>query len=76
VEPIDDGGPYVRRIDADHVGLVSGILAETDKAWCARVPSGDEMWLAKSVVENHGGDPQGRAIFVIPKWLARKGGLL
>ena len=32
VEPIDAGGPYVRRIDVDHVGLVSEIVAETPKA--------------------------------------------
>jgi hypothetical protein len=76
VEPVDDDGPYVMRIGPDHIGLVSEILAETDKAWCAQLPSGDEMWLAKSVVDNHGEDPQGRAIFILPRWLARKGGLL
>jgi hypothetical protein len=78
VDPIDedDGGPYTKRIGPDHIGLVSEIIAETDKAWCAQLPSGDEMWLAKSVVENHGGDAQGRAIFVLPRWLAKKGGLL
>jgi hypothetical protein len=26
----NDGGPYVKRINADHIGLVSEILAETD----------------------------------------------
>jgi hypothetical protein len=41
-----------------------------------QLPNGDEMWLAKSVVENHGDDRQGRAIFVIPKWLAKRGKLL
>jgi hypothetical protein len=56
--------------------MPSEILAETDKAWCAQLPSGDEMWLAKSVVDNHGEDPQGRAIFILPRWLARKDGLL
>jgi hypothetical protein len=77
VEPADDDtGPYVKRIGVDIVGLVSEILAETDKAWLALLPSGDEMWLAKSVVDNHGEDPQGRAIFILPRWLARKGNLL
>ena len=75
VEPIDDGGPYVKRISGDMVGLVSGILNETDKAWLVEKPDGSEAWLAKSVVTNHGEDPQGRAILVLPKWLCRKIGL-
>jgi hypothetical protein len=68
----DDGGPYVKRIGPDHIGLVSEILAETDLAWLVEKPDGSEAWLAKSVVQNHGGDPQGRAILVLPKWLCRK----
>jgi hypothetical protein len=75
VEPADDGGPYVRRIDVDHVGLVGAILGETDKAWLVEKPDGSEAWLAKSVVQNQRGDPQGRAILVLPKWLCRKIGL-
>ena len=76
VDDEDGDGPYTKRIDADHVGLVAAIEAETDKAWLVVTPSDDEMWLAKSVVDNHGEDPQGRAIFILPRWLARKGGLL
>jgi hypothetical protein len=59
VEPADDGhGPYVKRIDADQIGLVAAILAETDKAWCIQLPNGNEAWLAKSVCENHGERPR------------------
>jgi hypothetical protein len=54
VTPIDDGGPYIKRIGADHIGLVSWIVAETPEAWCAQTPEGNEAWLAKSVVEHHG----------------------
>jgi hypothetical protein len=74
VEPIDDDGPYAQRL-GQHVGLVSEILGETDKAWLVLTPSRDEAWLAESVVENHGEDRRGRAILVLPKWLARKIGL-
>jgi hypothetical protein len=75
VEPADDDDdawPYTKRIGVDHVGLVSTILGETDEAWLAGTPDGGEAWFAKSVVENHGEDPQGRAIRVIPRWLAKK----
>jgi hypothetical protein len=73
VDPVDaDALPYTKRIGVDHVGLVSMILGETDKAWLARTPDGGEAWFAKSVVENHGEDPQGRAILVIPRWPARR----
>jgi hypothetical protein len=68
----DDGGPYTKRIGPDYIGLISTILGETDKAWLVEKPDGSEAWLAKSVVQNHGGDPQGRAILVIPVWLCRK----
>ena len=75
VEPIDDGGPYVRRIDFEHVGLVAEIIHETDKAWLMETPSGGEAWLAKSQCQHHGEDPNGRAILVVPRWLARKIGV-
>jgi hypothetical protein len=77
VDPIDEGdGPYVKRISADHVGPISEIIAETDKAWCAKTPSGDEAWFAKSVVEHHGEDSLGRGILIVPRWLAKKTQLL
>ncbi|MFZ0602080.1 MAG: hypothetical protein WAN05_12100 [Roseiarcus sp.] len=75
VESIDDGSPYVKQIDADHIGLVAGVIAETPKAWCAQLPNGLEAWLAKSVVENYGEDASGRAILVVPKWLAKRIGI-
>jgi hypothetical protein len=72
----DDGySPYVKRIDAQNIGLVSAVIADTPKAWCAALPDGGEAWLAKSVVENHGEDPGGRAILILPRWLAAKIGL-
>ena len=42
VDDEDDDGPYVKLIDADHVGLVSMLLAETDKAWLVEKPDGSE----------------------------------
>ena len=33
VAPIDDGGFYARRIDAEHVGVLAEVIHETDKAW-------------------------------------------
>jgi hypothetical protein len=71
----NDDGPYVRRIDSESVGLVSEIIAETTKAWRVELPGGTAIWLAKSVVDHHGEDPQGRSIFTVPCWLARKGGI-
>ena len=41
-----------------------------------RTPAGGETWLPRSQIERHGEDPQGRAIFVIPVWLARRKGFL
>jgi hypothetical protein len=75
VEPIDDGGPYVRRIDVDHLGLVAEVIAETEKAWLVETPTGSEAWLAKSQCQHHGEDPRGRAILIVPRWLAFKIGL-
>jgi hypothetical protein len=71
----DEGGPYTKYIGPDHVGLVSEILAETDKAWLVEKPDCSEAWLAKSVVEHHGEGHQGRVILVLPRWLCRKIGL-
>jgi hypothetical protein len=65
-----------KRINSAAYGLRSEILAETDKAWLARTPNGAEAWLPKSQVELHGSDPSGRAILILPLWLARKRGLL
>jgi hypothetical protein len=35
-------------------------------------PIESETWLPKSQVRHHGEDAAGRAIFVVPIWLARK----
>jgi hypothetical protein len=75
VAPIDDGGPNAKRIDFEHVGLVTEIIHATDKAWLVETPSGGEAWLAKSQCEHHGEDHRGRAILVMPRWLARKVGV-
>jgi hypothetical protein len=75
VTPIDGGGPYARRIDIDHVGLVSEVIAETEKAWLVETPAGAEAWLAKSQCQNHGQDHRGRVIFVLPRWLGRRIGV-
>jgi hypothetical protein len=49
VDDEDDDGPYVKLIDADHVGLVSMLLAETDKAWLVEKPDGSEAgWRSRS----------------------------
>jgi hypothetical protein len=80
---VDDGLSAIgRRIDADHYGLRSFIKRQTDKAWLVerppggRVPVSVPMWLAKSACQHHGEDATGRAIIVIPTWLARKHDLL
>ncbi len=75
VATVDEGGPYVRRIDADHVGLVSEIKYSTEKAWLVETPNGGETWLPKSQCQEHGEDALGRAILVVPKWLARRAGI-
>jgi hypothetical protein len=59
-------------INANFFGLRTQILGETPKAWLARTPARGEVWLAKSQVEHHGEDAAGRAILIIPTWLARK----
>ncbi len=72
-EADDDGdSPIARRIDYNHYGLIAFIVAETIKAWCVETPGGRQAWLAKSIVEHHGEDPHGRAIFTLPSWLATK----
>jgi hypothetical protein len=63
-----------RRIDRDHYGLQAHISAETDKAWLVEGPDGESVWLPKSQCEHHGEDPDGRAILIVPMWLARKKG--
>jgi hypothetical protein len=80
---VDDGLSAIgRRIDEDHYGLRSFIKRQTDKAWLVerppggRVPASAPMWLAKSPCQHHCKDATGRAIIVIPTWLARKHDLL
>ena len=52
----EDDGPYTKRIDADHIGLVGVLVAETPKAWCVETTNGADAWLPKSqVVEPTGG---------------------
>jgi hypothetical protein len=66
-----------RRIDGDTYGLQAEVHYETDRAWLIASPTGGpEVWLPKSRVERHGEDPVGRAIFILPIWLARKKGFL
>ena len=65
-----------KRINSGAFGLRAEVLGETGKAWLARTPAGGEAWLPRSQVEHHGEDAVGRAIFVIPAWLARKKGFL
>jgi hypothetical protein len=61
-----------KRIDRNFYGLVSEIIRETDLAWLVRMPGGGECWLPKSQTEHRGEDPIGRAILIVPTWLARK----
>jgi hypothetical protein len=75
VEPIDDGGPYVKPIDASHIGLVGEVVAETDKAWLVERPGAAPAWLPKSQCQSHGQDQHGRTILILPVWLSRKLGL-
>jgi SH3-like domain-containing protein len=65
-----------KRINFNVYGLRTEVLAETEKAWRMRTPAGGETWLPKSQVEHHGEDAVGRAILVLPMWLARKKGFL
>lgn len=71
----DEDGPYVKRIDALHVGLVAEIVHETEKARLVATPNGSEVWLPKSQCEDHGEDSIGRTILILPKWLARRAGI-
>jgi hypothetical protein len=70
-----DGATTVRRINADYVGLIARILHETEKAWLIATPAGKEAWLAKSPCQYHGDNGRGRAILIVPNWLAGKIGL-
>ena len=76
VADVDDGTAIGRRIDADHYGLRASVIAETEKAWLVETPSGGEAWLPKSQCEHHGEDAAGRAILIVPVWLARRKELL
>jgi hypothetical protein len=50
-----EGGSYVRRIDAEHIGVVAELLHETPKAWLVSKPSdGEPIWLPKSQCRRHG----------------------
>ena len=64
-----------RRVNRETYGLQSFIFRETTKAWLVETPDGaDQVWLPKSECEHHGEDSVGRAILVVPMWLARKKG--
>lgn len=65
-----------KRINFNAYVLRAEVLGETAKAWLTRTPAGGETWLPRSQAERHGSDAVGRAIFVLPPWLARKKGLL
>ena len=69
-----DGGIAAvgRRIDRDHYGLRAFVAAETEKAWLVDGPGGEQTWLPKSQCEHHGEDAAGRAILIVPMWLARR----
>jgi hypothetical protein len=77
---VDSNNPFAgigKRIDRDHYGLCAFITHETEKAWLVQGPDSDEeVWLPKSQCEHHGEDPGGRAILIVPMWLARKKGFL
>jgi hypothetical protein len=76
---VDDGDPkttIASSINSDFFGLRGEILAETERAWLARAPGGGKTWLPKSQVRHHGGDAAGRAILILPMWLARKKGFV
>jgi hypothetical protein len=69
-------GSYVRRIDGEHIGVVSRLIHETPKAWLVSKPSdGEPIWLPKSQCQRHGEDHQGRLIIVVPTWLALRNGI-
>jgi hypothetical protein len=70
-----DGPTIVRRINADYVGLIARILHETEKAWLITTPAGKEAWLPKRPCQYHGDNGGGRAILIVPTWLAGRKGL-
>jgi hypothetical protein len=73
----DDIGVSIgRRINAESYGLRSEIIATTEKAVLIRTRANTKVWLPKSQIERHGEDAVGRAILIVPVWLARKAGLL
>jgi hypothetical protein len=66
-----------KRLDHRSYGLRSEIVHETDKAFKVRSPiGGPDCWLPKSQCEYHGEDSVGRAIMIVPTWLARKHGFV
>jgi len=66
-----------KRIDSATYGLQAEVHHESEKAWLVTSPvGGPEVWLPKSQVEHHGEDAIGRAIFILPTWLARKKGFI
>jgi hypothetical protein len=75
VEPIDDGGAYVKRLGA-RFGLVSPVFGETAKAWRVALPNGELAWLPKLQCACHGADQRGRLILVLLGWPAARIGLM
>jgi hypothetical protein len=66
-----------QRIDHRSYGLRSEIKHETDKAYLVRSPvGGPDVWLPKSQIDYRGEDAVGRAILILPTWLARKHGFV
>ena len=64
VQPID--GPYARRIDAAHSGLVSPVLHKTARAWKVQTRAGEPTWLPESQVQHQGQDGWKPVILVLP----------
>lgn len=65
-----------QRVGRTTYGLQARVKHETDRAWLVEGPDleDDDVWLPKSQCEYHGEDPDGRGIFIVPMWLARKKG--
>jgi hypothetical protein len=75
---VDDeiGVSIGRRINAESYGLRSEIIATTETAVLIRTRANTKVWLPKWQIKRHGEDAVGRAILMVPVWLARKAGLL
>jgi hypothetical protein len=63
-----------RVVNPDVYGLQARVAHETVRAWLVNGPDGVDVWLPKSQCEHHGSDADGRGIFTVPMWLARKKG--